>query len=106
MSAVQVVLFIAAWLSLAIGMVSSIGAHLAADHSKRNGLAPSKTSDFYGFSTNPFFYGVGPSFKAIFSDVHRQYGSRFITRCIKVSRVAFVLFPTFLATFVISLFTG
>jgi len=55
MSAVQVVLFIAAWLSLAIGMVSSIGAHLAADHSKRNGLAPSKTSDFYGFSTNPFF---------------------------------------------------
>jgi len=106
MSALQVCLFLAAWLSIATAIVSSIGAHLAADHSKRNGLVPKKTSDFYDFSTHPFFYGVGPSFKAIFSDVHRQYDSRFITRCIKIARVAFVLAPTFLAAFVISLFAG
>lgn len=106
MTVIQVCLFLAAWLSGAIAMIRSIGAHLAADHSKRNGLVPKKTSDFYDFSTNPFFYGVGPSFKAIFSDVHRQYDSRFITRCIKIARAAFVMFPTLLAAFVTSLFTG
>jgi hypothetical protein len=106
MTVVQVCLFLAAWLSGAIAMVSSIGAHLAADHSNRNGLVPKKTSDFYDFSTHPFFYGVGPSFKAIFSNVHRQYDSRFITRCIKIARVAFVLAPTFLVAFVISLIVG
>lgn len=106
MTALQVCLFLAAWLSVATAIVSSIGAHLAADHSKRNGLVPRKTSNFYVFHTTVFRLGVGPSFKAIFSDAHRQYESRFITRCIKIARVAFVLAPTFLVAFVISLFAG
>ncbi|KIC58901.1 hypothetical protein RM53_06780 [Brevundimonas nasdae] len=103
MKTAQAALFIAGWFSLATGMVSSMGAHLAADHSRRNGLVPRKTPDFYDFSKNVFSFGIGPSFRTIFSDVHRQYKSRFITRCVKVSRVAFVLAAAFLAAFVISL---
>lgn len=103
MNTAQAALFIAGWLSFATGMISSMGAHLAADHSRRNGLVPRKTPDFYDFSKNVFYFGVGPSFRAIFSDAHRHYKSRFITRCVKVARMTFVLAATFLAAFFISL---
>ena len=103
MNTAQAVLAIAGWFSLATGMVSSMGAHLAADHRRRNGLVPRKTPDFYDFSRNVFYFGIGPSFRTIFSDAHRHYKSRFITRCVKVARVAFVLAAALLAAFFVSL---
>ena len=106
MNTAQAALGIAGWLSLATGMVSSMGAHLAADHSRRNGLVPRKTQDFFHVSKGVFHFGIGPSFRAIFSDVHRHYESGFITRCVKIARVAFVLAPVFLAAFFISLVLG
>lgn len=103
MNTTQVALAIVGWLSMATGMVSSMGAHLAADHRRRNGLVPRKTPDFYDFSKNVFYFGIGPSFRTIFSDAHRHYKSRFITRCVKVSRVAFVLAAASFAAFFLSL---
>lgn len=103
MNTVQAVLAIAGWFSLATGMVSSMGAHLAADHRRRNGLVPRKTPDFYDFSKNVFYFGIGPSFRTIFSNAHRHYKSRFITRCVKVSRVGFVLAAASFAAFFLSL---
>lgn len=103
MNTAQAAFGIAGWLSMATGMISSMGAHLAADHRRRNGFVPRKTPDFYDFSKNVFYFGIGPSFRTIFSDAHRHYNSRFITRCVKVSRAAFVLAAAFLAACVLSL---
>ncbi len=103
MNTAQAALAIAGWFSLAAGMISSMGAHFAADHRRRNGLVPWKTPDFYDFSKNVFYFGIGPSFRTIFSDAHRHYKSRFITHCVKVARVAFVLAAALLAAFFVSL---
>jgi hypothetical protein len=104
MTIIQVTLSIGLWLSMATGLLAALGAHLAADHSKRNGIVSKRTSDFFDFSKDVFYFGIGPSFHAIFSDVHRRYESRFITRCIYAARTGFVLVPIFAVALVISAF--
>ena len=91
MTGVAGALFIAAFSSLAIGLTAAVGAHLAADHSKRSGAVPKSTKDFFVFSKSPLLFGVVPSISAIFSDVHRRYDSRFITRCFHIARVTLLL---------------
>jgi hypothetical protein len=89
MTLLQAAPFLIAFLSTATAFISVTGAHLAAEHSKRNGIVPKGTRDFFVFSKNPAVLGVVPSFRAIYSDVHHVYGSRFITGCIQISRVGF-----------------
>jgi hypothetical protein len=104
MTTVQATFAICLWLSLATGIFAALGAHLAADHSKRNGVVPKRTSDFFRLSKSMFSIGIGPSLQDIFSNVHRRYESRFITRCIYAARVVFALAGAFAVALLITAF--
>ena len=91
MTFLQAAPFLIAFMSAATALISVAAAHFAADHSKRNGIAPESAPEFFVFSKNSMILGVVPSFRMIYSDGHRIYGSRFITRCIQTSRVGFAI---------------
>ncbi|GAA0201227.1 hypothetical protein QOZ96_001637 [Brevundimonas nasdae] len=79
-----------------VTMVSAHGAQFWADHLRTSGVIPKNTPplmrafDLFGQHFISGFY----------SDRHNLYGSRFITRCVKVARIAA---PLDLAAFVVLL---
>ena len=91
MTLLQAAPFLIAFMSAGIGLICVMGAHLAADYSRRSGAVPKGTPDFYVFHKSPLGFGLGPSFRAIYSNAHRIYESRFISTCIYIARAAFLL---------------
>ncbi|WP_162938778.1 hypothetical protein [Brevundimonas naejangsanensis] len=92
------------FVSFGAGWFASALADLAADALRRNGDAPPTTPAFYLFSRNPAALGIRPSFRRLYSNLHRDYDNRFITGCVYIARCAFplaaILLPIgFLAAF-------
>ncbi|NBB64618.1 hypothetical protein GVN18_35770 [Pseudomonas sp. ODNR1LW] len=85
---IEALLFIALGISGALVIASALGAHFAADYFKRNKMVAKSTRDFVSSAPAPFFLQMGISLRDIFSDTHKAYGNKFISRCIYTARVS------------------
>jgi hypothetical protein len=98
---IETLLFIALGVSLAVAIISSLGAHLVADYLKRNKIAKKPAPDFVRSAPPPFTLEIGISLLDIFSGAHKIYENSFVSKCVYVARISFVATGTLLLSILI-----
>ncbi|MFN7129499.1 MAG: hypothetical protein ACK4OJ_10580 [Brevundimonas sp.] len=87
---IEALLSIALCLSAATAVATSLGAHFAADYFKRNKIVQKSAPDFIRSGPPPFFLETGISLGDIFSETHKAYGNKFISRCVYIARASII----------------
>lgn len=88
----------------ALSVVAATGAWVSSsywiDHLKRSGQIPKTMPDLVGWGSD-----LGAAYlERVYTDFHRDYGSRFISRCAWILRVTTVAAPVAWLLFMISTF--
>jgi hypothetical protein len=85
-----------------VTLATTFAAQFWADHLRTSGIVSKKTPDFVRL-----FDPLGTHLiEGFYSDRHKSYDSRFITRCVKIARVAMPLDLCAFILFGIAVFTS
>lgn len=85
-----------------VTFATTVAAQFSADHLKTSGIVSKKTPDLFRW-LDPLGTHLIEDF---YSDRHKSYNSRFITRCVKIARVAMPLDICAFILFGIAVFTS